>query len=302
MQRKSTFKIFVLFTIVLVNTGFLFGQNWVVPAEKKAKASPFLFTEVTSKQGEAVYTKNCQSCHGNPGKDNALKSLTPQPPDPAADKMQKNTDGEIFYKISEGKAIMPSFKNILSETDRWDIISYIRSFNKSYTQAAINTNASTSSPVKIRVKFDSITKKLIFSAKKATKKDSVPVVDAETEIFVMRYFGNMQLDSSQQTNDSGIVAFSIPEKLPGDSTGFLKIIVKMNDDATGEKSDTFKLKIGVPTIVPGLTANRAMWNVVSKSPVWLLATYFSILLGVWVFLIYVITRLVKLKKLGKETK
>ncbi len=40
----------------------------------------------------------------------------------------------MFYKITVGKSPMPSFKTILAEEDRWDVISYIRSFNKNYVQ------------------------------------------------------------------------------------------------------------------------------------------------------------------------
>jgi len=38
------------------------------------------------------------------------------------------TDGELFYKISEGKKPMPVFKTKLSEDDRWHLVLLIRSF------------------------------------------------------------------------------------------------------------------------------------------------------------------------------
>ncbi len=38
------------------------------------------------------------------------------------------TDGELFYKISEGKKPMPVFKTKLSEDDRWALVLLIRSF------------------------------------------------------------------------------------------------------------------------------------------------------------------------------
>ena len=50
-------------------------------------------------------------------------------------KMNSATDGELFYKISEGKKPMPVFKNKLSEDQRWELVLLIRSF----TQSANNT-------------------------------------------------------------------------------------------------------------------------------------------------------------------
>src|SRR5204863_3973098 len=43
----------------------------------------------------------------------------------AADAVQKQTDGEIFWKISNGRGAMPPWKH-LPEKDRWEIVNYIR--------------------------------------------------------------------------------------------------------------------------------------------------------------------------------
>src|ERR1700756_5711837 len=38
------------------------------------------------------------------------------------------TDGELFYKLSEGRRPMPSFKKRLSEDQRWRLVVLLRSF------------------------------------------------------------------------------------------------------------------------------------------------------------------------------
>lgn len=91
--------------------------TWNVPADKKARNSYIKFDASTATQGEAIYTKNCVSCHGNPGKNNALKSLTPIPPDLASAGSLSLTDGELFYILSTGRGVMPSFQNVLSEEE-----------------------------------------------------------------------------------------------------------------------------------------------------------------------------------------
>ena len=119
-------KRYIKISITLIIAFFYFNsyaQRWDVPTDKKAKNSYFKFTIETSKEGESKFTKNCQSCHGNIGKDNALKTLKPIPPDLASAKTQELTDGELFYIITTGRMVMPSFKNIFSEDEIWKIIS-----------------------------------------------------------------------------------------------------------------------------------------------------------------------------------
>jgi mono/diheme cytochrome c family protein len=38
------------------------------------------------------------------------------------------TDGELFYKLTEGRKPMPSFKKRLSDEQRWRMVLLIRAF------------------------------------------------------------------------------------------------------------------------------------------------------------------------------
>jgi mono/diheme cytochrome c family protein len=42
--------------------------------------------------------------------------------------MNRVTDGEIFYQISQGRKPMPAFKKRLSEEQRWQLVILVRSF------------------------------------------------------------------------------------------------------------------------------------------------------------------------------
>jgi mono/diheme cytochrome c family protein len=45
--------------------------------------------------------------------------------------VQAETDGELFYKISEGREDMPAFKKkIPDEEDRWSVVNFTRTFKK----------------------------------------------------------------------------------------------------------------------------------------------------------------------------
>jgi mono/diheme cytochrome c family protein len=286
--------------IAIICCQYSYSQKWETPADKKSKVSPVAFNESTTKEGEALFTKDCQSCHGNPGQGNFLKSLNPQPPDPASSEFQQQTDGEIFYKITTGRAIMPAFKNILSEEERWKVISYIRSFNKSYTQQKPDSTVkSHNNAFKINIDFDKTNNKVIILVKRNLAKGSSFVKDAAVDLFAKRYFGNLQIGKSEQTNIDGKASFDFPKDLPGDKDGNIELIIKVNDDKLGEFEAHKKLQIGIPTDKPSLTENRAIWNVVSKAPIWLLASYIISLLVVLSILGYLVLNLVKIKKLSK---
>ena len=45
--------------------------------------------------------------------------------------VQKDSDGAFFYKISEGRDDMPSFKKkITDDEDIWNIVNYMRTLKK----------------------------------------------------------------------------------------------------------------------------------------------------------------------------
>ena len=101
---------------------------WVAPAAEKAKKNPLPSDKKTVEQGEKIAKVNCVSCHGNKGKGDgvAAVALNPKPADWTSSRVQDETDGEIFWKITTGRAAMPSWRH-LPENDRWAVVRYIRS-------------------------------------------------------------------------------------------------------------------------------------------------------------------------------
>jgi mono/diheme cytochrome c family protein len=101
---------------------------WVAPAAEKAKKSPLPADKKTIEQGEKAAKINCTPCHGAKGKGDgaAAAALNPKPADWTSKKVQDESDGEIFWKISTGRGAMPSWKH-LAENERWALVQYIRS-------------------------------------------------------------------------------------------------------------------------------------------------------------------------------
>ncbi len=295
LRKKINLKVSITFIIVALFFLNSDAQTWNVPADLKAKNSNLKFDDAASKDGEAIYTKNCVSCHGNPGKGNNLVTMNPIPPDLSGAKTQGLTDGELFYILTSGRALMPSFKQILPEVDRWKAIAYIRSFNKSYVQVLSKFDDSKSKLVKVNITFNDKTNMLRVDVKANEKSGVVLLKDAEILLFVNRYFGKLQLDKTLRTNNEGIAIFEFPKDLPGDKNGNVDIVAKVTDQVYGEIESLTKLKIGVPTDKPSLTEQRSIWNVLTKAPIWLIITYLSCVLFVTACLLYVLYGLYKIK-------
>jgi mono/diheme cytochrome c family protein len=81
--------------------------------------------------GKAIYRTTCVPCHGVSGKGDGPVGLTlkPRPADLTKHTMPGvHTDGQLFQWISKGypNSAMPAFGKYLSDTDRWNLVNYIR--------------------------------------------------------------------------------------------------------------------------------------------------------------------------------
>jgi mono/diheme cytochrome c family protein len=128
MRRLERSLAVVLPLALLGATSFAWAQGeWKAPAEAKAMKNPVKDVGNAKKNAET----NCVSCHGPGGKGDgpAAAALSPKPADWTSARVQTMTDGEIFWKISNGRGPMPPWKH-LPEKDRWELVNYIRTLKK----------------------------------------------------------------------------------------------------------------------------------------------------------------------------
>ena len=134
-RKKSPF-MFVLFVVVLLVAAgsavyaFLHPGPWIVPEDAKRVANPLKTSQADLPGARRLYLDKCSECHGDGGKGDGsqAKMYDPKPSDLTdAAHMNSVSDGELFYKISEGHRPMPAFKKRYSEEQRWQIVLFIRS-------------------------------------------------------------------------------------------------------------------------------------------------------------------------------
>jgi mono/diheme cytochrome c family protein len=104
---------------------------WMAPESGKNKKSPIAASAKVAEQGKKLSQASCVSCHGATGKGDgvAAVALDPKPADWTSKKIQAETDGQLFWKITNGRGAMPAWRH-LPESDRWALVQYIRTLKK----------------------------------------------------------------------------------------------------------------------------------------------------------------------------
>jgi mono/diheme cytochrome c family protein len=78
--------------------------------------------------GGKLFGIYCTPCHGYQGKGDGLvgAKLILKPYDLTADQTKGRSDGYIWGMMTFGGAIMPTYGNDLSPTERWHVVNYVR--------------------------------------------------------------------------------------------------------------------------------------------------------------------------------
>jgi mono/diheme cytochrome c family protein len=81
--------------------------------------------------GQVIFTTTCAPCHGATGKGDGPVgiALNPRPADLTQHAIPGvHTDAQLFEWITNGfpGSRMPAFKATLSDTDRWNLVNFIR--------------------------------------------------------------------------------------------------------------------------------------------------------------------------------
>jgi mono/diheme cytochrome c family protein len=108
------------------------SDKWLSPAASSAKKNPIASTQESIGAGQKIYSKTCAMCHGKTGDADgpAVIELNIHPAKLSDPKLATESDGSLFWKITTGKKPMPTYGKRLSETDRWNLVNYIRTLSK----------------------------------------------------------------------------------------------------------------------------------------------------------------------------
>lgn len=130
--KKSMAVVIAIFSIVAMSSFYFQKKEWESPKSADAKKNPLTADAGSIAAGKATYVKECLSCHGKGGKGDgpSAAQLDVQPGDLSGAATQAHSDGALYWKISEGRKPMPSFKKKLTEAQIWQSVVYMRTLKK----------------------------------------------------------------------------------------------------------------------------------------------------------------------------
>lgn len=103
------------------------GQ-WVAPERRARRANPVPASAEGITRARTLYRQECAFCHGASGRGDGSKAadLDTRPGDLTSARVQAQSDGALFWKITEGRGDMPSNRTALSDEQRWMLVNYLR--------------------------------------------------------------------------------------------------------------------------------------------------------------------------------
>ena len=159
--------------------------------------------------------------------------------------------------------------------------------------------------VKAKLKMDTTADKKI-NVTVLELKDSgwTPVKGVDLKVAIKRMGGDLNVSETQTytTDSTGAIAADFKrDTLPGDLKGNLTLIVRVEDNDTyGNLSVEEQVPWGARLEYVSRYDRRTLFARRGHSPIWLELMAYSIILVVWVILIYLIGQIRKIKRLGME--
>lgn len=127
----STGAVAAAVAVLALGTGAWAQGKWAAPPDAKNVKNAVAKSNKVIADAKKIAEVNCVACHGAKGVgDGAAAAAFPvKPANWTTPAVQGETDGELFWKITNGRGPMPPWKH-LAEKDRWALVHYIRTFKK----------------------------------------------------------------------------------------------------------------------------------------------------------------------------
>lgn len=111
------------------------ASGWSLPPDAEQTKNPHPVDAKLLATGRAIFSDKCRRCHGPGG----LGDGPDADPDHQEDmdltnakRAARNTDGVVFYKVSNGRRRpkMPAFKEELTEEQLWAVVAYTQTLRR----------------------------------------------------------------------------------------------------------------------------------------------------------------------------
>ncbi|MCF6367002.1 MAG: cytochrome c [Bacteroidales bacterium] len=290
-SKKIAISVFILFVL-----SSSLNAQWNIPDDAKNMKTPAATYEAIN-IGKAIFAKDCLPCHGTPGKGNNNAGINAT--DLGAEEYQtKHNAGQMYYQFNTGMGIMPSFKDRFEEEDKWNIVFYVKSFDKDFKVTGEKPKTINADFI---LKTDESASKVFANVVTVNDKgDSIAAKDIGINFYVKRVFGNLQIGDAVSTNQVGTAVLSFPDDIAGDKDGKVVVFADFADpDTYGTKIKSVELNWAKPLHYKNPVLERSLWGPNNRVPMWLLLSYLFVTGGVWLTIFYVVFQIRRIKKAGQ---
>jgi mono/diheme cytochrome c family protein len=105
-----------------------------IPQQYRDLKNPLTGDPDALAHGHEAYQALCSQCHGEQGQGDGAEAVgfSPGPGDLTRAEIAGTSDGYLFWRITDGgvfepfKSNMPAWGTLLSETELWELVSYLR--------------------------------------------------------------------------------------------------------------------------------------------------------------------------------
>ena len=126
---------------------------------------------------------------------------------------------------------------------------------------------------------------------------AVPAIDLG--VFVKRLFSALKLGEGK-TDEAGEASIEIPNNLPGDATGNITLLAKLDENEVyGNLEAAVTQQWGAPVSDELKELPRSLWS--THPPIWMLVTFIVLMSAVWGHYLVIIVQLFRLRKEEPKT-
>lgn len=106
-------------------------EHWTAPLEAAKRKNPVSADAASTERGGKLFEKHCVVCHGPEGRGDGPAGAALKPKPSNLDEMAgQHPEGDLAWKIENGRGAMPAWKGTLNESQIWDIVNFLKSLAK----------------------------------------------------------------------------------------------------------------------------------------------------------------------------
>jgi hypothetical protein len=298
---KPSKKMNTLLRIKIYALCILLGAGLALSAQDSVKSEPMVAIKYYSAANGVPYLMiQSQLKHG--------KKYTPLPKQVVKVFLDGETPSDAVTKVytdDEGKAkvvLQPELRDKWTGSDKHTFTAVLEanSVEDERTTALDITRA--------KVSIDTLNEEGVRSIKVSVfyyeNKQLKPAKDVEMKVGIERLGSILSAgeEATYTTDSTGTVTVEFKrDSMPGDTLGRLVLAAKVEDNDTyGNLLAEETVAWGKPTKIDNsFFKQRTLWSTRFHTPFWLLFMAYSMVIGVWGTIVYLIFQIVKIKKVGE---